>query len=55
MKQHIAPQAASTDEATPAATDPADHHWLSNLWVTPVMVQQILDANAIADATGEQA
>ena len=29
--------------------------WTGVLLITPDMVQQILDANAIADATGEQA
>jgi hypothetical protein len=48
------------DIATEAATaqpEPVtpNEAWTGDLFVTPDMVQQILDANAIADATGEQA
>jgi hypothetical protein len=47
----IAPQAATapTEPVTPQEA------WTGYLLITPEMVQQILDANAIADATGEQA
>lgn len=52
--KHIAPQAASTaPEPAEPVTPPED--WTGILMITPDMVQQILDANAIADATGEQA
>ena len=49
----IAPQAATAAEPTLPVTPP--EAWTGDLFVTPDMVQQILDANAIADATGEQA
>lgn len=51
MNTDIVPQAAS-EQAEP---DTPQEAWTGNLTVTPEMVQQILDANAIADATEEQA
>jgi len=47
----IAPQSA-TAPIEPVTTQEA---WTGVLLITPDMVQQILDANALADATGEQA
>ena len=51
MKQNIA-----TEPAAPAAEPVTPQEaWTGDLYLTPEMVQQILDANAIADATEEQA
>lgn len=49
-----APEATSPPEAD-ADADTCPEAWTGDLTVTPDMVQQILDANEIADATEEQA
>ena len=51
MNTDIVPEAAS-EEARPDLDPEA---WSGNLTVTPEMVQQILDANDLADTTEEQA
>jgi hypothetical protein len=51
--KHIAPQAATAAEPTLPVTPP--EAWTGFLLITPDMVQQILDANELADATEEQA
>lgn len=51
MKQAIAPEPAA--QAAEPVTQ--SHAWTGDLFVTPEMVEQILAANAIADATEEQA
>ena len=48
----IVPQAATA--APPPPVTPSEA-WTGCLLITPDMVQQILDANELADATGEQA
>ena len=46
----------ATEPAAPAAEPVTPQEaWTGDLYLTPEMVQQILDANAIADATEEQA
>jgi hypothetical protein len=49
--KHIATEAATapTEPVTPSEA------WTGYLLITPDQVQQILDANELADATGEQA
>lgn len=51
----ITPTAASTDEAADTNTEPQVQGapWTGVLWLIPDQVQQILDANDLADATEE--
>ena len=51
MKNNIASEPA----AQPAEPVTPSEAWTGYLLITPDMVQQILDANALADATEEQA
>jgi hypothetical protein len=51
--KHIATEAATAAEPTLPVTP--QEAWTGHLLITPDQVQQILDANELADATEEQA
>ena len=53
MKHAIATSSADADKAAESATPP--EAWTGFVMITPQMVQQILDANDLADLTQEQA